>query len=353
MSKVSEMIEIDGAQGEGGGQVLRTALSLAACRGVPLKLDNIRQGRKNPGLMRQHLVCVKAIAEVCNAEVTGAFLGSRAITFVPGKIEAGDYRFDIGSAGSTTLVFQTVLPALLLAGRTSRLILTGGTHNPLAPSFDFIQHAFLPVLEQTGCEFEAKLERYGFYPVGAGAWTITIKPPETFNKLSLETRGQLLKGEAQCISSRIPGHVIAREKQQLLHRLKWTDGAISTRQVESLGPGNSVIIKVTYPEITEVVESLGARGISAERVADQAVDQLRNYQSSAAPVGHYLADQLLVPLCVGAGGSFVTGPLSGHCKTNIGVIRQMLDIDISTEEIEPQRQWRITVNNSLAVNRRR
>ncbi|MGZ8159952.1 MAG: RNA 3'-terminal phosphate cyclase [Methylobacter sp.] len=345
------MIEIDGAQGEGGGQVLRTALSLAACRGVPVHLRNIRQGRKNPGLMRQHLACVKAIAEVCNAEVTGASIGSKAIMFVPGKIEAGDYRFAIGSAGSTTLVFQTVLPALLLAGQVSRLTLAGGTHNPLAPSFDFIQYAFLPVLRQIGCEFDAKLERYGFYPVGAGEWSITVKPPETFNKLTLVSRGQLLKAEAQCISSGIPGHVIVREKQQLLRRLKWTNDAISISQVESLGPGNSVIIKVTYPNITEVVESLGARGISAERVADQAVDQLRHYQSCAAPVGHYLADQLLVPLCVAAGGSFVTGPLSEHCKTNIGVIRQLLDIDIRIEEIESQRQWRISVNNPLSVNR--
>lgn len=337
------MIEIDGAQGEGGGQMLRTALSLAACRGVPVSIRNIRQGRKKPGLMRQHLACVKAIAEVCEAEVKDAAIGSKAITFIPGPVKAGDYRFDVGSAGSSTLVFQTVLPALLMAGKPSRLTLAGGTHNPLAPSFDFIRHAFLPVLRQIGCGFDARLERYGFYPVGAGQWTITVEPPASFRKLTLETRGPLLGAEAHCISAGIPNHVIAREKQQLLRRLQWADDAVSISQVESLGPGNSVIIKAHYPEITEVLESHGAVGISAERVANRAVDELHRYQSLGAPVGHYLADQLLLPLSIGAGGSFVTGPLSEHCKTNIGVIRQMLDIDMTTEEIEPKRQWRVVV----------
>lgn len=343
MSKASNMIEIDGAQGEGGGQVLRTALSLAACRGVPVYVHNIRQGRKNPGLMRQHLACVRAIAAVCGAEVRGASIGSKAVMFIPGKIKAGDYRFVVGSAGSSTLVFQTVLPALLMADKPSRLTLTGGTHNPLAPSFDFIQHTFLPVLRQIGCGFDARLERYGFYPVGAGQWTVTIEPPASFRKLTLETRGQLLDVEAHCISAGIPGHVILREKQQLLRRLNWADDAVSVSQVESLGPGNSVMIKVRYPQITEVLESHGAMGISAERVANHTVDLLHRYQGFAAPVGHYLADQLLLPLCLGAGGSFVTGPLSGHCKTNIDVIRRMLDIDITVEEIEPKRQWRVAI----------
>ena len=346
MSKVSEIIEIDGAQGEGGGQVLRTALSLSACRGIPVHICNIRQGRKNPGLMRQHLACVKAIAEVCNADVKGATIGSKAVEFIPRAIKAGDYRFAVGSAGSTTLVFQTVLPALLLATRPSRLTLIGGTHNPLAPSFDFIQHSFLPVLRQIGCEFDVKLERYGFYPVGAGQWSVTVNPPKTFHKLKLETRGQQIRAEARCFSAGIPGHVVVREKERLLRRLKWPEEAISLSQVESLGPGNSVIIQIDYPHITEIIESHGALGISAEKVADNAVDSLRYYYDYGAPVGHHLADQLLLPLCLGAGGTFVTGLLSEHCKTNIDVIRQILAVEIEIEEIEPKRQWRIRVNDN-------
>jgi len=344
VSKVDNIIEIDGAQGEGGGQVLRTALSLSACRGVPVHIRNIRAGRKNPGLMRQHLACVKALAEICNAEVKGASIGSRAIEFIPGNIQAGDYRFAVGSAGSTTLVFQTVLPALLLADRPSQLTLVGGTHNPLAPSVDFIEHTFLPVLRQIGCEFKMALNSYGFYPVGAGEWTISIKPPSGFCPLKLDTRGQMLNAKARCISAGIPGHVLTREKDRLLRRLKWPDETVSIRQVESLGPGNSVIIQVEYPPITEIIESHGAPGISAEKVADEAVDALRAYFDHGAPVGQYLADQLLLPLCLGAGGSFVTGAMSEHCRTNIAVIKQLLDVDISIEEQKPDRRWRLSVN---------
>lgn len=343
MSKVNDMLEIDGSHGEGGGQVLRTALALSACLGKPVHIRHIRQGRRTPGLMRQHLACVRAIAEICSAEVRGASIGSKAVQFIPGPIRAGEYRFAVGSAGSSTLVFQTVLPPLLMTRQPSRLTLVGGTHNPLAPCFDFIQSTFLPVLRQTGCEFEARLSRYGFYPVGAGEWTIEITPPHSFKKIVLDNRGQLLSQSARCISAGIPGHVIAREKQQLLRRLKWPEDTIGIEQVESLGPGNSVILELRYPKVTEIVTSHGAVGISAERVANQAVDLLRAYLDTGAPVGEHLADQLLLPLCLGAGGSFVTGPLSGHCKTNIDIIRQMLNVDIKLEKQEQGRQWRIEI----------
>lgn len=347
MSKVSGVaktyIEIDGAQGEGGGQVLRTALSLSACRGLPVHIYNIRRGRQNPGLMRQHLACVKALAEVCGAQVSGASIGSQAIRFIPGVIKAGEYRFSVGSAGSTTLVFQTVLPALLLAGQPSRLVLNGGTHNPLAPSYDFIGQTFLPVLRQMGCGFEIALKRYGFYPVGAGEWSVTIIPPERFLALDLQSRGPLHKARAYCLGAGIPGHIMVREKERLLRRLKWADDAISIGQVESLGPGNCVLIQADYAHVSEVIESHGALGVRAEKVADTAVDLLRRYEADGAPVGHHLADQLLLPLCLGAGGTFVTGPLSDHCKTNIDVIRHMLGIAIRIEDLEPKKQWRIQI----------
>jgi RNA 3'-terminal phosphate cyclase (ATP) len=338
------MIEINGAQGEGGGQMLRTSLSLATSLGKPLRIKNIRQGRKKPGLMRQHLASVNAMVEICDAQINGAFVGSQAIEFIPGNIKAGEYHFAIGTAGSSTLVFQTVLPALLLAGKPSQLVLEGGTHNPMAPSFDFIQHSFLPVLEQMGAEFNAGIERYGFYPVGGGKWTITINPPQNFQKVVLENQGPPLNSQAKCIASRIPGHVLIREKKQLLKRLNWPEESIMLETVESPGPGNIISLQVRYPDITEVVESIGERGISAEQVADKAADELINYQSLGAPVGCYLADQLLLPLSLGAGGSFVTGPLSGHSRTNIAVIRQFIDAEINVVEIDPDRQWRVEVN---------
>ncbi len=337
------MIEIDGSQGEGGGQILRTSLSLAACLGKSVHIRNIRQGRKKPGLMRQHLACVNAIKKVSNAKVKGASLGSKAIEFIPSEIQAGDYHFSVGSAGSSILVFQTVLPALLLADKPSSLVFEGGTHNPMAPSYDFIKFTFLPVLEQLGIKFSAKIERYGFYPVGAGHWEIEITPPKVFSRLKLEQREQLLKTEAICIGSGIPGHVLEREKKQLLRRLGWSEKSITTTTVRSLGAGNMVILKAHYPKVTEVVGSIGTLGVSAERVADNAISLLQRYQDSGVPVGSYLADQLLLPMVIGEGGSFVTGPLSEHFKTNIAVIKQLTDVEIKTQQIEGKRKWRIRI----------
>jgi RNA 3'-terminal phosphate cyclase (ATP) len=338
------MIEIDGAQGEGGGQVLRTSLSLSASLGKPMLIKNIRQGRKKPGLMRQHLACINAMAEVCDARVKGAVIGSRIIEFIPGAIKAGDYHFVIESAGSSTLVFQTVLPALLLTGKPSRLILEGGTHNPMAPSFDFIRYCFLPVLRQMGAEFDVGVERYGFYPAGGGRWTITIMPAANYRKIELDSQTQLLGKRAKCIASRIPSHVLVREKRQLLKRLNWPDESITLETVESPGPGNIISLQMNYQNVTEIFESIGTRGISAEQVADRVVDELHRYQAIGAPVGRYLADQLLLPLSQGAGGSFVTGPLSEHSLTNVDVIRQFLDLDIELMGIEPGRHWRVVVN---------
>ncbi len=337
------ILEIDGSQGEGGGQILRTSLSLAACFGKPIQLRKIRQGRKKPGLMRQHLACVNAIKKVCNAKVKGASIGSTAIEFIPGGIQAGDYHFSVGSAGSSTLVFQTVLPALLLTEKPSSLILEGGTHNPMAPSYDFIKSAFLPVLEQCGASFSVHIERYGFYPVGAGRWTITITPPAQYSKLKLEDRDKLLATEGLCIGTGIPTHVVERERKQLLRKLNWPKQSITTATVNSLGAGNIVALKVTYPNVTEVVESIGAVGISSEQVANKAIELLHHYQMLGAPVGQHLADQLLLPLVIAKGGSFVTGPLSTHCKTNITVIKQLTGISIKTEEIEAKRKWRVSV----------
>lgn len=337
------IIEIDGSQGEGGGQILRTSLSLAACYGKPVHIRHIRQGRKKPGLMRQHLACVNAIKKVCSAKVKGASIGSTEIEFIPAKIQAGDYQFSVGSAGSSTLVFQTVLPALLLADKQSNLVLEGGTHNPMAPSYDFIKQAFLPVLAQMGIESSVSIERYGFYPVGAGKWCIKIIPPKAFSKIKIEQRGDLLSTHAYCIGAGIPENVVVRERKQLLTKLKWPEQSITTKKANALGSGNIVSLQVSYSKITEVIENIGAVGVSSERVANKAVELLHRYQTIGAPVGQYLADQLLLPLVIAKGGSFVTGPLSEHCKTNIAVIQQLTDSVIKIEEIQAKRKWRVCV----------
>ncbi len=337
-----KFIDINGAQGEGGGQILRTALSLSMCSGQPIRIQQIRQNRKKPGLMRQHLACVNAAATVCQAQVEGAAMGSTELEFVPGAIQAGNYRFSVGGAGSSVLVFQTVLPALMLAKQPSKLTLEGGTHNPLAPSYEFMCEAFLPVLNKMGVKTEVAIERYGFNPVGGGRWTIAIEPPETFTSIQIESRGELVKREACCIGSGIPAHVIDRERACLLNKLNWSEDEVVIRTVESPGAGNVVSLRAHYTGITEVVDCLGEIGIKAERVVKKAVTQLRRYQSHTAPVGHYLADQLLLPLAVAAGGSYVTGPLSLHTRTHVDVVRQILQRPVTVDEIS-KGLWRVSV----------
>lgn len=336
------MIEIDGSQGEGGGQILRTSLSLAACTGQAVHIRHIRQKRQKGGLMRQHLACVNALAKICNAKVKGASIGSKAVEFIPDKIQGGIYHFAVGSAGSTTLVLQTVLPALLQAEQPSKLILEGGTHNPMAPSFDFINYAFLPILKKMGADCSANLQRYGFYPVGAGRFEIEIHPCSKLLPLKLEERGKLQKIEPICIGSGIPAHVLNRERKQLQYKLMQPELAVETLMVDALGAGNLVSIRLFYERINEVIDSLGAIGIRAEKVASNAIMAMRKYQASKAPVGEHLADQLLLPMAIGSGGSFVTSDLSEHTHTNINVIESLSSVRIEKQQLG-NHLWKIII----------
>lgn len=322
------MIEIDGSQGEGGGQILRTALSLSACTGQGIHIRNIRAGRKKPGLMRQHLACVEAISHICRGEVHGAHIGSLELRFSPDQVQAGDYHFVIGSAGSSMLVFQTVLMPLLLTGKSSSLCFEGGTHNPMAPCYDFLKEVFLPQLERMGLDYTMQIERYGFYPVGGGKWRITINPPSRFRPLLIEQRGAYAGLSARCISSGIPKHIVQREQTKLLKLSGWAADQITTEHVPSIGRGNVVLVKAAYEYTSELVDSIGKLGVPAETVAADAFKKMRRYQRSRVPVGSYLADQLLLPMALTAGGHFVTGPLSLHCETNIAVINRLLGVEI-------------------------
>src|SRR6185369_9596371 len=185
------LVAINGAEGEGGGQVLRTALALSLITGTPFRIDNIRAKRKSPGLLRQHLTAVNAAAEVGGASVDGASLGSASLTFVPRAIRAGEYSFAIGTAGSTMLVLQTILLPLALADGNSTIELEGGTHNPAAPPFDFVQQAFLPLLRRMGAEVEIELVRPGFYPAGGGRIIVKIAPAKRLGRLEIESRGEI------------------------------------------------------------------------------------------------------------------------------------------------------------------
>ncbi len=251
-------IEIDGAQGEGGGQVLRTALTLAMCTGKSLVVHNIRAGRSRPGLLRQHLTALNAATEICDATVKGNQLGSMAIGFAPGPIKAGNYEFKIGTAGSTTLLAQTILPALMQAKGNSIIAMEGGTHNGMAPSVDFIEQSFLPQHRKAGLEIESNLAIHGFYPNGGGRWQLGIKPNKKLAHLNLTERGAMQEQAAVVTSSNIEASIAERELARIQKKLGWQASQLHAKQVASPGPGNIVSIRLAYEQVTEVIESVGA-----------------------------------------------------------------------------------------------
>ncbi len=342
----TKMVTIDGSTGEGGGQILRTSLSLSLLTGIPFRIDKIRAQRRKPGLLRQHLTAVRAAAEVGRAKVDGAAIGSAKLTFLPGKVRPGDYRFAVGTAGSATLVFQTVLPALITADGPSNLTLEGGTHNPWAPPFDFLQKAFLPVIRRMGPKVEATLVRPGFYPAGGGLFNVTIQPQPVLRRLDLLERGPILRQSARAVVSRLPLAIAQREIETIQQRMSLADDCVTAETIQSHGPGNCVTIEIRSQQITEVFTGFGQKGVPAEKVADGAVRQARKYLAAGVPVGPHLADQLLIPIAI-AGGSFRTLPLSPHTQTNLEVIHRFLDVRIRTEQPSPE-VHQLTLDNPRA-----
>jgi RNA 3'-terminal phosphate cyclase (ATP) len=338
MKTEEEMIELDGSQGEGGGQILRTGLALAMATGQALAIDNIRARRPRPGLMRQHLACVNAAAEVSRARVEGAELGSQFLRFVPGAVRAGDYRFAVASAGSCMLVLQTVLPALLLADGPSRIALAGGTHNPMAPPFHFLERAYAPLVRRLGAELRLELHRCGFYPAGGGAVDATVVPAAGGLKpFDLDARGALQDAHAECLAPGLPRHVAARELDALGSAMGWAREQLrsgSTRQNE--GPGNALMATLAYEHVTEVFTSFGEKALSAEQVAHRLVKEVRAFQKSEAAVGPHLADQLALLLALatwqsGQAAAFSCSELTEHTRTNCAVIERFLPVRFSID----------------------
>lgn len=327
---IDQMITLDGSMGEGGGQVLRTALALSMATGRAFRLENVRSKRRKPGLMRQHLTAVQAAAQIGQAKVEGATLGSQAVSFAPQGVRAGDYRFAVGTAGSATLVLQTVLPPLLLADRESTLTLEGGTHNPWAPPFDFLQRAFLPLVNRLGPRVDTRLERPGFYPAGGGVFTARVRPATTIGGLELIERGEIVARRVTAMIANLPRHIAEREVKVALDGMNWSPDCGSVTTVDGLsGPGNVVLLEVESEHATEIATGFGEVGVPAELVADQAMKEMRRYVAAGAPVGIHLADQLLTVLALGEGGVFRTLSLSRHALTNIDVIRRFVDVEIS------------------------
>lgn len=320
------MITLDGSFGEGGGQILRSSLALSLITGQPFRIERIRARRKKPGLLKQHLTAVMAAARVGSARVEGAREGSQELIFEPQTLLGGHYAFDIGSAGSTTLVLQTIVVPLLVAPEPSTIELEGGTHNSGAPSYDFLTRSFLPLLARMGARVEAALERPGFFPAGGGRIIVTIEPARALGALRLPERGKLVAQRARAVVANLPEEIARRE----LAVIGWRDARVES--VHAFGPGNAVTLDAEFEHVTEVVTGFGKRGVRAEEVARGALDEMQRYLDAEAAVGEHLADQLLLPMAVGEGGAFTTARVTEHTTTNAEVIRRFLPVSIDVVE---------------------
>ncbi len=326
-----DLIQLDG--NEGGGQLLRSALGLSMVSGRPFHIHSIRGQRSRPGLLRQHLTAVRAAAEICGAQVEGAEPGSGELSFRPGTIRAGHYAFAIGTAGSCSLVLQTLLPALLTAGGESQVRITGGTHNPLAPPVDFLQHSWLPLLRRMGAQVDLELLRHGFAPAGGGEILARVLPAH-WQPLHLEQPGAIRQRRARALLAGLPMHIGERELERVRRRLGWRE---DERQLVFLpqdqGPGNVLQLEIDCEQVCETFTAFGQRGISAERVAGQAIAQAEAWMESHCAVSEHLADQLLLPMALAGAGSFTTPALSDHLQSNRRVIERFLPVRIRSEAL--------------------
>ena len=351
MSNSNSILKIDGSTGEGGGQIIRTALSLSMLTGIPIEISNIRAGRVKSGLMRQHLMCVLASQEISDASVSGAHLGSSNFSFTPNTIKSGDYTFDIGSAGSTSLVLQTLLPALLFANADEHLKSTvtikGGTHNPLAPTTDFLQHAFVPALAKLGMQVEIECLQAGFAPIGGGMIKATITPfmrRVNAKPFELTERDALISVALIASVLNLDYDICMRELASAKNILieSGIDELLITTQglkLQGLGEGNTccaiVTHKVNGQYHPEVFTLLGEKRTSAEKMGNRLAGLVKRYLfKTDALVDEYLTDQLLLPLALAGGGAFTARVISQHTETQAWLIEQFLSVKIKFETID-------------------
>jgi RNA 3'-terminal phosphate cyclase (ATP) len=336
-------ITLDGSTGEGGGQILRTGLALSMVTGRPLHITRIRAGRPKPGLMRQHMACVQAAVAVSGGQADGAELGSQTLQFTPGAVRAGDYRFQIATAGSCLLVLQTVLPAVMLAPGESRVQLSGGTHNPMAPPFDFLERAFAPLVRRLGVGLDLQLQRRGFFPAGGGELVAHIKPSaQPLTPVDVMERGALRNAYGEALVPGLARNIAHRELTALGQRMGWTFEAGQLRQPptrQNEGPGNALIATLEYEHVTEVFCQLGERSLSAEQVARRLADELGAYQRSAGALGPHLADQWMLPLALavwrcGRAARYTCTEVTQHTATNAQTIALGLPVQVQITPVE-------------------
>ncbi|WP_178379595.1 RNA 3'-terminal phosphate cyclase [Fischerella major] len=338
------MIHIDGSYGEGGGQVLRTSLSLAAITGNPISIYNIRAGRKNPGLAAQHLTGVRATATICDAEVRGDTLGSMMLEFIPGgAVKAGNYTFDVtqarqgGSAGAITLVLQTILLPLALATGDSQVTLKGGTHVPFSPPMTYIEQVYLPTLKQMGVEVEVKLNSWGWYPQGGGVVELLVSGGRKLAGVHLGERGDLQQVRGLAIATELPSHIpqrMASRAENLLTEAGFKH-AIKPVREKGVAPGTGLFLTAEYENSLAGFSALGRLGLPAEKVAQMACEELLKFHQTGAVVDEHLADQLLLPAALASEKSeYHVAEVSTHLTTNAWVIEQFGLARVTVDEGE-------------------
>lgn len=329
------MIEIDGSMGEGGGQVLRSSLSLSLLTGKAFKLINIRARRKpKPGLQPQHLASVRAAATIGSAKIVGASIGSSVLNFEPGPVSPGKYRFDIGTAGATSLVLHTVyLPLAWNASGPSEVILTGGTHVNKSPCFHYLDTTWRAYLGRIGPQIRLEMKRPGFYPRGGGEVLAHIAPCSHVEPLNLSKRVPITRATGFSAVAGLPDHIAKRQSRRAAERLSRVGIAAEIEQQEWKG-GPSSVLGIIFKEspIPTFFYGLGERGKPAEVVADEAADQAIAYAESGAPVDEHSADQLILPLVFSDGASeFRVSNVTQHLLTNIDVVKRFVERDITCE----------------------
>lgn len=348
-------LQIDGNYGEGGGQILRTTLSLSCILKKPVEIINIRKGRRRPGLQPQHLTSVNACRKISGAEVQGDRLQSLTLRFSPQQTEGGDFTFDVAekkrSAGSTSLVLQTLFLPLSRCQRSSKIKVLGGTHVPWSPPFDYLKGIFVPVVRKIGCKIELEIKKWGWYPKGGGEVLCSIKPTDRFLPLNLTERGRLLHLSGISVVSNLPDSIAARQKNQAIKILK--DKGFSSAgsmgpeirllQAPSIGQGTFFFLKAEFENWMAGFGALGERGKRAEKVAEEACDNFLQFMQTEAAVDPHLADQLIPYLALADGRStFTVSKISKHLLTNVWLVKQFLQTQISIEGEEGE-QGRVTI----------
>ena len=325
-----KMVVIDGSSGEGGGQILRTALAVSMVTGQPFRIKDIREKRKKPGLLRSHVAMIEAAAQLCSAGFDGAALGSGQLTFFPGDVVAGGHKFRVPSTVSAGLVLQTILPVLCLAKGDSSVVVEGGTGNSGAPPFDFLAKSYLPQISKMGPKVTLQTEVAQDAAVGLGRLKMSVESAVIFRPVSLLERGVPMQKNAMRSVVGLSGHRSGDEVDALERTLGM---ARESMKAEETGRAGSVMLEMSYEGVTEVFTAFGRAGQSNELLAADAAKQARRYVESSAAVCEFLGDQLLLPMALAGGGRFTTTRVSPHARANMVTIREFLGVEFWTERV--------------------